>query len=184
MRTLPSSKEVDRKLLGDFLYPHFENSGNQLNRRVGDRDTWTISLDTTHVAPPATPDFVLEHVTFSIRLPTKNVPFTWDGFYKKLQYCIEADEVASHSLRYRYTSGPIWTALRPMFKQDTLVQLAKLDHEEQERVKGELGWPPRSLSRVVFAKPETWNYKDDEVPRWFERLLDDPHYMAKFDFST
>jgi hypothetical protein len=43
-------------------------------RRIGDRHTWTIPLDTEGITPSITPDSVIEVSTFRIYLPTQHLP--------------------------------------------------------------------------------------------------------------
>lgn len=54
------------------------NHSIQPYRRIGDRYTWTISLDTSKVSWSQTPDYVLEHSCFWYRqLRKKNTSHPW-----------------------------------------------------------------------------------------------------------
>ncbi|RYP62277.1 hypothetical protein DL771_009807 [Monosporascus sp. 5C6A] len=204
VRSLPPNKQVDRKLLGDIWHDHFGDSACSLGRRVGDYNTWMVPLDTTSVATPATPDFVLEYASFSMRPQSSQPMHTPVQFYEQMAYSIDVQEFCSPVLRYRYVYGPVlvkesmsgggtqyryllepvWGSLNPMFKRATLIQLCKLDEPERQRVLRGIGWPPDLVPEPVFEKPETWDYMDDEVPKWFARLIDNPRLLDSFDFSN
>ncbi|RYP92246.1 hypothetical protein DL770_001665 [Monosporascus sp. CRB-9-2] len=162
-----------------------------------------IPLDTTSVAHPATPDFVLEYASFSMRLQGSRPTHTPVQFYQQMAYSIEVQEFCSPVLRYRYIYGPVlvresipgggtqfqyspepvWKSLNPMFERAMLIQLCKLDESERQRVLGDIGWPPDLDQAPVFEKPEAWDYMGDEVPKWFARLTDNPRLLDRFDFS-
>lgn len=66
-----------------------------LHRRVGDRKSWVVPLDTERIQPPQTPDWVLESGGFSVWLPH-------EAMLRRLSHCtIRYLLVQSHSLEYR-----------------------------------------------------------------------------------
>ena len=66
------------------------------DRRLDDRWTWKVCFDETDVICPATPDSVLEHSTFKLRMRKFDAPDP--GYYN-----IEARKFNSLVLKYNYT---------------------------------------------------------------------------------
>lgn len=103
-------------------------SGAELSeiRRPGDHLTWKISLDTTHMNAPKTPDSVIEHSTFKlIGKPAADAAAT-------VPYKIAADTFESCVLQYRYISplsGDFFESIRTKLDQMTSEELKKLPEE-------------------------------------------------------
>ncbi|RYO88120.1 hypothetical protein DL766_000679 [Monosporascus sp. MC13-8B] len=94
------------------------------------------------------------------------------------------ESISGGGTRFRYSLEPAWERLNLIFKRAMLIQLCKLDEPERQRVPGDTGRPPNLVQVPVFEKPEAWDYMDDEVPKWFARLMDNPRLLDSFDFSN
>lgn len=70
-------------------------------RRVGDRLTWQLVLDTALLpTEPSTPDYVVEHACFSVAEP-KHQLTGWNAVKAGLPYKITATRLVSNALRYK-----------------------------------------------------------------------------------
>lgn len=137
-------------------------------RRIGDRYTWTIPLDTRGVEWPKTSDSVIEYSSFGMTLAISSIKNYW----------VDAELSVSPALRYQFTCGnDNW--MKYLYKRvDQLTIAGVMDMEPTAR-------PPNfeeNFTRVFhsfmhdqirvllrnFQKPEGWKHYDKEVPRWFE----------------
>ncbi|KAI5927612.1 hypothetical protein F4810DRAFT_272395 [Camillea tinctor] len=163
------------------------------NRRVGDRDTWIIQLDTSSVAKPSKPDFVLEYSCFQIAgLQTQGVGVRglheWNEVRSSLNLSIYAGRFQSHSLRYNYTYSydyedpdyhtPLhlfWDQLGKRMSRNTLGQLMKLGQAKVDEIVGDQ--PPHSvvLYELEFEHPDGWDYYDDLVPLLYDQMESNGH---------
>ncbi|KAI0127585.1 hypothetical protein BJ170DRAFT_722824 [Xylariales sp. AK1849] len=142
------------------------------SRRVGDRYTWMMPLDTWMVWQPHTPVSVLEYSGFDITKPEEYLGThynTWAEFERSLKYTIRAKLFTSNVLRYRYTSGPL-LKLGPALERNTLLQLCKLDTKTRNQLIGADVPAQISAYRLQFKHPEGWDYLDVEIPRMLEKL--------------
>lgn len=71
-------------------------------RRVGDRYTWQIDLDTTNVSPSQTPDSVLDYVEFGVQ----NTFGPWEVCRLRAHYPISATVFRACTLRHEYLHAP------------------------------------------------------------------------------
>lgn len=93
----------DRVLPSDFEHPTIspsetsitrDHETSPIHRRVGDRKSWVVQLDTTSVVPPSTPDWVIESSGFSVWLPDRTM-------LNPMSYCTTTVVLLeSHSLQY------------------------------------------------------------------------------------
>jgi hypothetical protein len=115
-------------------------------RRVGDRYTWTMRLDTTGVTRNETPDSVIEYSAFRVTggrddgRQKRGNQRCFGTVYGDHSYFIDARLLSSPSLRYNYTYGGShemlpyvhamgfeWDDIREVLDRNTLDQLWKLD---------------------------------------------------------
>ncbi|KAI1415796.1 hypothetical protein F5Y13DRAFT_186651 [Hypoxylon sp. FL1857] len=149
MRTQPITYDV---------FPgHISPYGTSANRRIGDRDTRIIRLDTAFVERPPQPDFVLE---------------------RNLASGISAGLFKSPSLRYRYvhpTCGPLiifWTEIGKFLDRNTYGQLMKMCPGEVMKVVDN-GLPSDVTPYTLdFEPPEGWDYYDDLVHTLYDYMED------------
>lgn len=178
------------------------------NRRVGDRDSWIIRLDTTAMAQPSKPDFVLEYSCFSV-IPSfvdYNIveSGTWDELEGTLHITIRAGLFKSCSLRYQYTYGyakhldyekreamgltsydwsldPFWVVLGRKMCRNTLGQLFKFGRSKLDDLVGD-----RTSSQIIrprhyeidIEQPEGWDYYDDIIPRMYHQFMVKSHHLV------
>ncbi|KAI0841850.1 hypothetical protein F5Y06DRAFT_292673 [Hypoxylon sp. FL0890] len=159
MRTQPITYDVFATRQSPF--------GRKANRRIGDKDTRKIRLDTTFVEKPSKPDFVLE---------------------------ISAELFKSPSLRYQYVypaTGPsriFWTEIGKFLSRNTYGQLAKMSPDEVVNVVDD--HPPKDVCPydLDFKQPEGWDYYDDLIPELYDHMEDKTVFdTARFEirsFST
>ncbi|KAF2872834.1 hypothetical protein BDV95DRAFT_605425 [Massariosphaeria phaeospora] len=139
-------------------------------RRVGDKRTWMMELDTTGITASDVPDSVLEVTTFKLKAHQSESP-------RKLSHYRIKSVVFDHPvLKHRYvvyfnvaSVCQLWVSL---FEQ-TVIEMMKIPEAER---------PVRQLATLqtdyhhhvsaitnldTFDKPATWTFFDDEV---IERL--------------
>ncbi|KAI1084987.1 hypothetical protein F5B20DRAFT_122961 [Whalleya microplaca] len=164
----------DRFLLGNLQKP---------DRRVGDKDTWILRLDTTSVQPPSKPDFVLEYSSFElIKIYDKGqsviledlalVDFNemwWKAKGTDDSLLICADTFRSPSLKYTFVyptyqahrgeRGPyeLWEHLRKRLAHNTLCQLSKMKRSRVEELLAG-GLNIDVLNNLQFEHPKGWDY--------------------------
>ncbi|KAI1143205.1 hypothetical protein F5Y05DRAFT_420937 [Hypoxylon sp. FL0543] len=140
--------------------------GRKANRRVGDKDTRIIRLDTTFVERPSRPDFVLEYSGFQ------------NAVRKNLASRISAELFKSPSLRYQYVypaSGPssiFWAEISKFLSRNTYGQLAKMSPEDLVNAVGGLSPQDACPYALEFKHPEGWDYYDDLVPELYDHMED------------
>ncbi|KAI1384906.1 uncharacterized protein F4822DRAFT_416656 [Hypoxylon trugodes] len=171
MRTEPIREDIQKSRKNPYgIWP---------DRRVGDKESWVLRLDTTSVEKPSRPDFVLELSGFHIWAPFKwDVPLhersSWLAVRTNLCVHITSFVFQSPSLRYKYTfsragdQGKFWKHLGRIFSRNTLGQLMKLASNYFDVIlNGQQPWEvaPHSLE---FVKPQGWDYYDDMVLTYFE----------------
>lgn len=165
----------------------------QSPRRIGDRHTWKIMLDTENVTVPqrplyvhARPDYVLEHAQFGIEIP--QFPATYPMYAKRnfKFYPIAARPFTACSLQYAYTTMPRgWQSfLSTRLIRHTIDEILKLHPTErtahpilQEYVDKEgVNWNLRLEDIHGFELPASWTYYDDEIPglyhEWEQTQID------------
>lgn len=111
-----------------------EITGSQAHgRRIGDVNSWVLSLDTSAVTQPETPIHVLEYSGFSaVPCPRINQPGSnerlWEDFGRSLCYDIHSFMLESDVLRYFYAAGPI-SKLMDVLVRHATGQICKLNHD-------------------------------------------------------
>lgn len=159
----------------------------KLPRRVGDRYTWQIDLDTTNVSPSQMPDSVLDYAEFGIR------NFFSNQFPQRFaHYPISAKAFRACTLRHEYLYAPNgWIEfLQEKMDHFTLRELRKLTLAERPAddalndLIGDGNGVYQRVDDIVdsqgWVKPDTWTYYDCEIPdlyrEWEQRRLDEgPH---------
>lgn len=153
-----------------------------LTRRVGDKYTWIILLDTTNVSWSPIPDFVLEHAVFSI----EKLRLNRTGRFHYYGYELSTGHRSTTILRYAYAvpanpgtqGGPIsWIA----FLNDRLGRLAPIEISKlaspnrptnfAQILNGDV--PHWEINPYTFTKPDDWVYWDEEIPGWYKVWKDD-----------
>ncbi|KAF2124561.1 hypothetical protein P153DRAFT_435283 [Dothidotthia symphoricarpi CBS 119687] len=148
-------------------------------RCIGDKHTWTMHLDTTHIPAPQTPDLVLDMASFCITKTKEDSLAT----YLTLDYSLKKSCV----LRYTYitavntetwhgvngwhgmTGEAAYAVLKVQGKLDetTLMQLALLEPNERPTeyaaIVDDVGSANTAMGK--FRVPATWVYYDEEVQR-------------------
>lgn len=153
-------------------------------RRVGDRYTWQINLDTVNVSPSQTPDSVLDHAEFGVRNP-----FGWKIGQHRAHYPISATVFKACTLRHEYLYAPNgWIeSLQEKMDQFTDSELHKLTPAERpandvfEGLIGHIEGVHQRVDEILdtqsWVKPDTWSYYDCEMPNlyceWQQRRSDE-----------
>lgn len=123
-------------------------------RRVGDRDTWMIPLDTQDITP-ATPSHIFETNAFSISLRTPSPP-------GETAWCmILAEEVSSEAVTTVFTHGGRnrWVPFHEKLRDWCLSQLQRLNPLQYEDIMRDWGfdeWPHIHV-------PAGWKYLDSQT---------------------
>ncbi|CZT08752.1 uncharacterized protein RCO7_03447 [Rhynchosporium graminicola] len=165
---IDSDLEVGPEECDIALYP---------SRRIGDSGTWKIELDTNHMEPSKTPNYVLE------------LSYFHDYGSRSLK-CVTVSKVTHPLLKYAYTSGYDTSENEPEhycdFRhelRDNLDGLLKLKAAEwyakskQEVLSGAPGdqgnfddWRKylahSHISNRPNHAPANWTFYDDLMPRW------------------
>lgn len=156
-------------------------------RRIGDKYTWVVSLDTKAVITPEQPDGVLESTTFRLE-----VPRIWDRDSTFSYYNIDFDETLCHPiLKYRFVTlkedtldegEPVLDEyyqrirtsyysqkcdeLKDHLDEVTCLELTKVPVKDRTpgfaRITEDKFGAARSL-RGEFNLPTTWTYYDSDV---------------------
>ena len=152
------------------MWPEEKSSNHPIRerRRVGDRFTWTIPLDTKQVEFCNTPDYVLEYSSFKMGETERgDLPY-----YKITAFILE-----SRILKYTYLYGEyslVSDILVPRLRSSTLLELHKLDPALRPanwnqiwRARHDFWEPPPLPWDLPFDPPASWTYRDDEFPAWY-----------------
>ena len=157
----------------DILWPEDEASNRSMivDRRLGDRHTWKIPLDTSGVARPAIPDMVLEYSTFRLgKRPRKNPDL---GHYN-----IDVRNFDSMVLEHEYstcsTAKGFWSSFAgPRLERLSFLELCKIPPSQRP-------WRIQDTMDLVRAGrgPYFFHLKRDlgllqlptydfEIPKWY-----------------
>ncbi|KAF2247532.1 hypothetical protein BU26DRAFT_566501 [Trematosphaeria pertusa] len=168
-------------------------------RRVGDKYTWTIDLDTNGVVSE-TPAKVLEQTTFKLQLPGKQWP--------------DAHEMVPVP---RYMMGPMWWLRCPVLKHGyvavddsigdeniphskyrdkvdslidrlrelTMIELVKIPKDKRPSVYAPLRDGQMEAEELCgrFELPESWSFYDDDVLRFLEEAWADEQVQELVEAS-
>ncbi|KAL8686449.1 MAG: hypothetical protein Q9218_007098 [Villophora microphyllina] len=157
----------------DILWPEEEASHACMlrSRRLNDRYTWTIPLDTQDI-PPATiaaPDFVLEYTSWQLSRPKQE----GNLFYYKTY----AEKFSAPTLKYRYVSPAYWPGgfwkdfLGPRMDRMSLMELHKIPVEKRSQLVTETMKERPEDVRTLGEELARCGIKlqsyDHEIPGWF-----------------
>ena len=154
---------------GDVLWPEECPSNHGLSglRRIGDKYTWVIPLDTNGIPPSKVPDSVIEHSVFQVKLLTPT------GLHKTHQYFVECSEFSSHVLRFNYLHPSLrvrsfWLD----FAGQRLERLTELElYKTNQHALARTVVPEQyyyQLSPEAVRKPASWKFYDDHIPGWYK----------------
>ena len=155
-------KIQDRMWPGD----HRLNHPMREHRRVGDKYTWIIPLNISDVERAKIPDYVLEYAGFAVKTPEGFPQSTDDRPYS--HYHIGCHRFAAHVLQYEYTYGTWAKFVGERTDRLISLELSKLKVADRPSEYAALmATPENYLYDRKFDKPSTWNYWDEEIPRWY-----------------
>ncbi|CAJ2514168.1 Uu.00g022870.m01.CDS01 [Anthostomella pinea] len=148
-------------------------------RRVGDRVSWKMSLDTTGVVKPSTPDFVLESSCFDVHPPTGRTSSVLES---DLHYYVEeTNRYRSPALRYNYVRGSLFPfEIGGLLTRSILAQYDKLepsddrdcwykgcrDQKMEERTLAKL-IETRAIFHIDSSRIAGWDFQDDLIRQYF-----------------
>ena len=144
------------------------------HRRIGDRFTWTIPFNTKGIKWSKTPDYVLEHACFRILCPRPGYPDPNAAIHEHRgpkYFYIDAEIFHGPTLKYAYLHGgdDLVYFLGIRVDQSTLMELRKLEPSARPANYDNLVQDPRRFyQRAFFPKPDSWTYRDDELPGWYK----------------
>jgi hypothetical protein len=163
-------------------------------RRIGDRDTWMLELDSCDIQPPDVADDVLKSTTF--RLSTR---WKYQQNWRVACYAIEYDETIRHPvLKHQYVTlaeeliddnyqprlddfgdrqrashyGRHCEALKYRLDELTLLELSKIPIAERPSQHSELinKVEDAHKTRGYFELPITWTFYDEEVIAFLDKI--------------
>jgi hypothetical protein len=152
-------------------------------RRIGDKNTWVINMDTQGLKTPEVPDAVLESTTFRLVVASDGGE---DGG-KASRYSIRCDDSLNYPvLRYRYVTlndldkheeykasyycnrlSALWDRMNEI----TRLQLSLMPKNDRPAQYSEVlddVWLAAEM-RGKFELPSTWNFYDDEVTAFLDK---------------
>lgn len=141
-------------------------------RRIGDRMTWKISLDTAGVKESSTPDMVLQQSGFEM------IRGKWETQPETLQ--MSAPLLKSLALKYQYTipRDGFRTFLSARLEELSAKQLLRLPKKfrpPQLRVGRTLRQTPdlwKYVGHEALRRGEAWKYYDNKIQRWFNEYAE------------
>jgi hypothetical protein len=173
-------------------------------RRIGDKFTWTINLNTEGISPTScVPDNVLQSSTFRIALPFRSSPFEMPVSY----YTMMVRSLTAPTIKYSYTyatshdkdqynrehnfmeySNSIsWLNLR--IHEATMVEITKMKTQDRPAIYAQIFALGVNISSVDWnavdiQKPATWKHYDDELLKqlhavWMARVERDDKEAAR-----
>jgi hypothetical protein len=153
MRTLPPETETPRELI-DY-------------RRIGDRMSWQMSLDTQSVVRAEQPDYVVEYSQFNVTSGYSSDRGTWGALHYAAVFTIEAQIWTSNVLRYKYTfiNTELMREFGARMDYSTLSQLAMLGGSRRIELIGNREVIEFCPWKLEFEKPDGWEYLDEEYVR-------------------
>jgi hypothetical protein len=152
-------------------------------RRVGDKHSWVMQLDTQDVKPMApAPDFVLDYAGFSLgifRSPNA------DNLIHGAHYKLLSSMFESPVLKYTYmrpslddsdetttTRKLAWKGLQQHLDMLTVLKLKRLEHAQRpEGYHRVIAQPGRANELLLeWEPPEDWTYYDEDMEEWLKKL--------------
>lgn len=181
----------------DILWPDIQGPNYcrlEGHRRLGDRYSLVIPLNTESVQAPATTDFAIEYAQFDIpRVGTQDTQ-SGPGFSSPTQFTqrpvappqtnfpfghpqvaslanellhIQVGEVISIAVRHCYlTSSESWRSyLEKRLRRWAWLEIYKL--EPENRPLRSLNVRPLVSDLPHFEVPQSWDFADDQIPIWY-----------------
>ncbi len=170
--------------LEELMWPEEKRLNHPIRhtRRVGDRFTWTIPLNTEGVTGSKTPDYVLEHACFGTSVNGDdgsdadlsnlfyNTPpdSSLSDHERVSHYTITARKIIAKTLKYAYTCSN--TRMRDYIRlrvdRTTLMELRKIGLQDFDEYVAD----PHNIHKRIenIERPATWTYWDDELPKWYK----------------
>ncbi|KAF2501970.1 hypothetical protein BU16DRAFT_532401 [Lophium mytilinum] len=151
----------------ELLDTRFKDRGKTRLRRLNDSSSWIMALDTTHIAPPSTPDYVLEHAEFLVTCSTNR--------RGPLHYRIMLRELKHAGLAHEWIVAHDWTVaglgrVEPIARRlDALVfmELCDLPREDLPENWDELQHRKELLQTMTGYKGRLF---DEKIPEWLQEL--------------
>ena len=144
-------------------------------RRIDDRYTWTIPLDTRKVQTSKTPDCILEYACFEMSgLATdyNNNEYYDDEDGEVRHYFIEMEMLISKVLKYSYaySGGKMSEFFKARLHSSLILELHKLNAAERPTNYCQILRNPSNinLDLMNFNPPTTWTYRDNDIPKWYK----------------
>jgi hypothetical protein len=151
-------------------------------RRVGDRYTWVIDLETDGINPSLQPDDVLESTSLRIEVdkdpsPGSHYSFDTDQFrvlehplltysYATLGSCESPDpRCDSHCYEFQ--------VLVKHMDVMSYMNLMKLSIDDRPPELDQFASGSIRAKELTFSRPASWKYRDDEVMKYLRDLLDE-----------
>jgi hypothetical protein len=148
-------------------------------RRLGDKHTWTIPLDTAGIFCVETPSFILESATFKLQTCHGN-PAT---YYRVSAYCTLSSPISKYKLvtganqnhQFLEEVGPYTTEpleLKDQVHDSTVIEILKMPQEQHPQGFQDV-CSGRMQAREMhgkFALPNNWTFYDQEVVECLEKV--------------
>ncbi|KAJ8109059.1 hypothetical protein OPT61_g7731 [Boeremia exigua] len=165
-------------------------------RRIGDKHTWVMKLDTQGVDVPNIPTDVLESTTFRLRIPRRLDQTQHVAHYKIEFHCIIRHPVLRYqyvTLKERYetnenqttiddTEGRVSVSYYSQKCQElsnrldelTMIELTKIPPDQRPAQYAEVAADIRTAmkTRNKFVLPETWTFYDSDVIDHLDKAWD------------
>ena len=150
------------------------------SRRVGDKYTWTIELDTTGVQAPKRPDSVLESTTFCLVETSSTVP---GNTFRVSHYKMGSQRFLTHPvLQHKFSvmnssdhsRSHYHDKINILFKrlnERTVLELGMINKDTRPAQYDQIlaGALTLAGSRDSFNLPETWKFSDDGVIEYLDK---------------
>ena len=150
----------------DMMWPELDTNTwpaqADSGRRVGDRRSLVIALDTNKVQKPHTSDFVVEYAQFEVS-PYSN----WPG-HELPRLRLQELLLAALRNKYTYAQESWYTFVTKRLQRWIQLELYKIDPERRP-AEFRHGIPHHSdiVLPADFHVPDTWDYADDQLPLWY-----------------
>jgi hypothetical protein len=151
-------------------------------KRPGDKDTWTILLDTANIERPSVPYYFIEHSTFETQnldgLDSREIfVFNADNFENQRVVSManmSAELVASPSLKYRYTmakDSKFWTRILRACNDQGITQAILKGERKYLRALDGTGLLRFTTDVECRLRSDSWEYLDKSIPGQYREWL-------------